>query len=190
MKPIFVFVFVSTGLLYGCDLRQKEESLQQKETQLQQKEQELLLKEKKLQAWEEALNRRDQRMDSTQRQDTTQRVNNTLPGNWNVQMACEQTTCPGSAVGDTKNEQWNFSYQANTLVVRATADQKLVRVYNGTYSGNTIELEESKPSTGAATPVKMTVRLHMTDETHMEGQREIVREKDCKIVYGMKLEKQ
>ncbi|WP_121355579.1 hypothetical protein [Flavisolibacter nicotianae] len=190
MKQIFVFVFVYAGVLSACNQHQKEESLQQKETLLQQKEQELLLKEKKLQAWEEALNIRDQHMDSTQRQDTAQRINNALPGNWNVQMTCEETTCAGSAVGDTKNEQWYFSYESNALVVKATADQKLVRVYNGTNTGNAIELEESKPSTGAATPSKITVRLHMTDETHMEGQREIARGKECKIVYGMKLEKQ
>jgi hypothetical protein len=99
-------------------------------------------------------------------------------------MTCTETTCAGSAVGDTKTEEWELSYEGNTLIAKAHTNEQLIRTYKGFYTGNTIELVESRDSTEAN--VKMVVRLRLADETHMEGQREITR-KDCKIIYDIKL---
>lgn len=172
----------------GCDLRQREEALQKKEAALNQREQELLLREKTLQVKEDELAKQKQVFDSSMKVDTSHIVNASFVGAWDVKMTCTETTCPGSAVGDTKTEEWSFAYEGTTLVVKATANEQLVRVYTGYYSGNAIELEEEK-TTAQPSQARMIIRLRPVDETHLDGQREIVREKDCRVLYALQLQK-
>jgi hypothetical protein len=104
-------------------------------------------------------------------------------------MTCTETTCAGSAVGDTKTEQWHISFETNAVIVKAMAGENLVRVYTGTFADKTIELKESSDSSFARPETKMLVRLRVIDESNMEGQREIVRN-DCKVIYALQLGKQ
>jgi hypothetical protein len=57
-------------------------------------------------------------------------------------MTCTETTCPGSAIGDTKTETWDISYQNNVLLAKANVGDKLTRVYTGTYDGTNLVLIE------------------------------------------------
>jgi polysaccharide deacetylase 2 family uncharacterized protein YibQ len=138
---------------------------------------------------EEELLKKENSLDSTIKTDTAHIVNSALTGNWLVKMSCTETTCPGSAVGDTKSEQWQISYQMNALIAKAMSNGQLVRIYKGFYTGNTIELIEDRNNTSSGPVVKMVVRLQLVDETHLEGRREIIRD-DCKVVYDLQLEKQ
>jgi hypothetical protein len=174
----------------SCNFRQREEELQKREAALNQKEQELLLKEKTLRLQEEELAKQRRHIDSTLKADTTGAINPALTGEWSAKMTCTETTCSGSAVGDTKTEQWSFSYEGTNLLAKATANGQLVRVYSGVYKDNAIELAADQ-SVDASTPsAKMAVYLTVADATHLEGRREIIRENECRIVYDLKLEKQ
>jgi hypothetical protein len=179
--PLVLFFLIAPG----CANERRNEALDGREAALNAKEQELYGKEKTLQLQEESLRRREQSLDSAARPDSSRLVNPALAGNWSVQMTCTEATCTGSAVGDTKSEDWNLSYQGNALIARASSGGQLVRTYTGFYTGNTVELVEHLDTTGA---VKMVVRLRPTDATHMEGQREITREA-CKVIYDLKLVK-
>lgn len=190
MKGLVFLLLVILCCTAGCDLRKREEALQTKEAMLNEKEQQLSLKEKTLQVKEEELRKREQHLDSTMKTDTTYLVNPALVGKWDVKMTCTETTCPGSAVGDTKTEEWEFSYEGNTIVVKAIVSEKLVRIYTGFYTDNTIELVEEKAGTNNNVSTKMVIRLRVIDNTHLEGQREIVRENDCRVVYALQLVKQ
>lgn len=187
MKGFGILLLVLLLGTSGCDLRKREEALQQKEAALNAREQQLSLREKTLQVKEDELLKREQQLDSTLKTDSTHLVNPALIGRWDVRMVCTETTCPGSAVGDTKTEVWDFSYEGNTIVVKAVVSEKLVRVYTGTYNGNTIELVEE--ITTGATSSKMVIRLRIIDPAHMEGQREIVRENECRVLYALQLQK-
>lgn len=190
MKGFCIFLLALLLFTTGCDLRQREEALQKKEAILNDREQSLLLREKTLQLREEEVLKREQHLDSTMKQDTTRLVQPALIGRWDVKMTCTEATCPGSAIGDTKTEVWEFSYAGTTLMVKAIASEKLVRVYTGFYTGNTIELVEERPGTDSEGSTKMVIRLRLSDDTHMEGQREIIRENDCRVVYSLQLQKQ
>jgi hypothetical protein len=174
-------------LFTGCNLREKEKSLDERSQALDQREQELLLKERSLQLKEEELLRRELPVDSLPQVDTTAVYDASLIGAWAVKMVCTETTCPGSAVGDTKNETWNLSYQNNTLLVRAMAGNQLVRIYSGIFNGSMIELSEDRDVTATAPASKMTVRLRVVNNTTLEGQREIIREGNCKILYSVNM---
>lgn len=190
MKWLTLSLFVILFLGLGCNLSQKEEELQKKEAALNQKDQELLLKEKTLQIKEQELLEQEKKRDSTRYADTIL-DHLAFTGTWSVKMTCTETTCTGSAVGDTKVEQWAFSKEMNTIIVQATAANKLVRTYTGKFTGNnTILLTDARQNTDTLSSTRMEVRLQLTNETTMEGQREINRDNTCKVIYALQLEKQ
>jgi hypothetical protein len=145
---------------------------------------------------EDDLQKREAKLDSSRKkdsssvQDTLHLINPALAGAWAVKMTCTETTCTGSAVGDVKNEQWDISYQGNTIIAKAMAGNQLARVYTGFYSGATVELTEDRISAPLQPAAKMVVRLRIVDEENMEGQREIVRDKECKVIFALQMKKQ
>lgn len=188
MKCIICLFFLSTLLISGCGIRERESSVQNKETALAQKEQELSLKEKTLRLKEEALAKREQQMDSTQ-QDSASFYNPKIIGLWAAKMVCVETSCPGSALGDTKSEIWDISYQGNLVVAKAMTDDIVVRTYAGTYMNNFLELTENVDLSPNAPATRIVVRLALRDENTMEGKREIIRSGDCRIIYSLQLNK-
>lgn len=184
-----LLIIIST-FFSGCNLRERELNVEKKEEELMQKEQELNLLAKTLQIKEEELAKRESGLDSTALQDTTSVYNPALVGLWSVKMTCIETTCTGSAVGDVKNEQWEISYQNNNIIATARDAGKIVRVYSGIFTGNTVELIEDRQSTASQPATKMIVRLRVANDNTLEGQREIVRENGCKIIYALQLSKQ
>jgi hypothetical protein len=191
MIRLTMLCFTVVLLCSGCDLKAREEALQKKEAELAQKEQQLTLKEKSLQIREEELLQLKQKLDSVKTNtDTALVYNQQLIGQWNVKMTCTATTCPGSAVGDTKTETWNINYENNLIIARAMVNDKLVRVYTGSYDSTNLMLSEDVTNAPAEPVTRLTIRLALTGENTMEGQREIVRENDCRIIYSLQLSKQ
>lgn len=173
----------------SCGLRQREMAIDRKTNELNQKEQELNLQEQSLAAKEQQLNDREKRIDSTTSavKDSLTLEHNKILGTWTVQMQCTETNCPGSAVGDVKNEQWEFSFQDNTVIASAMSNNQLVRIYTGSYFGNLLKLSVQRDSTETA---KINVRLTQTKDKEMEGEREIIQASGCHILYSLKLKKQ
>jgi hypothetical protein len=190
MKWTSILLFILVLFNSGCDSQKKRRELNEKEISLNEKEQRLLLKEKTLEIKEQELAKREQKLDSSLKTDTIGNFNPVIIGKWSVKMTCTLATCPGSAVGDTKTELWDISYQANKVVVNALAGDKLVRVYIGNFANNIIELEENPDSADSISNTRMTVRLQITDDLNMEGQREIARDNECRVVYSLQLAKQ
>ncbi|MGN6542151.1 MAG: hypothetical protein ACTHKY_15185 [Ginsengibacter sp.] len=187
MKWILVMgiVFIS-----GCGLRQREMELNRKMQELNVKEQELALKEQSLSIKEEQLNEKEKSLDSTKNvvNDSLFVQHQKLPGTWMVEMQCTETNCPGSAVGDVKNEQWDFKFQNNMVIASAMSNNQLVRVYTGDYVGNTLKLSVQQDSTDAS--AKIIVRLQQTKDKEMTGDREITQANGCRILYSLRLKKQ
>ncbi len=170
----------------GCDMRNREMALEQKEAALAEREQQVSAKENALQAKEEQLLLREQKLDSSLIDSI--KINPSLAGQWAVKMTCTETTCTGSAVGDTKNETWHFSIENNLIIAKAMVGDKVVRTYSGTYVNNAIELTVDVEADAASPATKIIVRLNQVNPNSMEGLREIVRP-DCKIVYTVQLNK-
>ena len=189
---IYLFVF-GTLIAPGCDLRKREQLLDQKGQELNQREQQLLLREKSLQLKEAQLLRGELKMDSSSNRsvpDTLTSRHFHLPGSYNVTMHCIETNCAGSAVGDTKNEQWQISFQNNRVIVKALSDKKLIRSYAGTLIANMMELTAQQDSLHTAQTGEIMVRLQQTRDNFLEGHREIIRRGQCRILYRLELSKQ
>jgi hypothetical protein len=181
-------------LLTGCNLQERETLVQKREAELAQKEQALMIKEQNLQLKEEELLKREQQLQTAPKPDSVAQVptdafNPALIGKWNARMTCTETTCTGSAVGDTKTETWEISYQNQRVIAKAMTGENLARIYTGTYNNNLLELTENVETSSAAPATQMVVRLTLINPTTMEGQREIIRTGDCRIVYALQLNK-
>jgi hypothetical protein len=182
-------ILICFSLLSSCGLREREKQLQQKTQEINQKEQQLLLKEKELQTRLEEIEKRENKLDSSGSlvlRDTVA-INPDFLGEWDVRMQCTETTCSGSAVGDTKLETWLIEQKDNDIVARAMANNTLARVYTGSFNGNMLQLTSIQQDTDQKVLSKMTVRLQKTKDKQLEGRREIQREDGCKILYALEL---
>ena len=188
MKWNFFLLLLIFSMLYSCDYKQREEDIRKKEKELNLKEQHLLQKEKTLSLKEDELLQRERKLD-TIANDSLKLIHQPFIGTWLVNMTCSETTCAGSAVGDTKTETWIITFEQEHLIARAQAGNDLIRIYTGLFNGTEVILNETKNDTNAPL-TQMTVRLRMVDEKNLEGHREIVRENQCKVVYTLQMKKQ
>ena len=192
MKWILSSLILCMLVFQGCSLRQREIELDKKLAEVNEKEQQLSLKEQSLDLREQQLNEKEKLLDSTTKKianDSLYILYPQLPGTWLVKMQCIETNCVGSAVGDTKNEQWEFKFQDNSIIASAISNNQLVRVYTGTYAGNSLKLSVQQDSTDMQA-AKMTIRLQNIKDKEMEGEREIIQASGCRIVYSLQLKKQ
>ncbi len=174
-------------LTTGCGLKERENALDQKAKNLNEKEQHLLSLEKQLQLREEDLTKREKVLDSTHKLiDSIGIFNQELVGKWQIKMSCTETTCAGSAIGDTQTEQWEIAYVNNNIIVNAFAGKKLVRVYSGTFNEGVLHLSSQNQP---AAETMIIVNLRYIKINRMEGERIISQEGNCKIVYALQADK-
>lgn len=182
------YVFIIISLLLACGGADDQKSVELREKEVEQKEEILKLWEEQLKSKELGLINRERQIDSLNQSDTLGVVSPKLVGVWKVTMQCIETTCEGSAIGDTKTEQWDISYQNTKVVVSAVSNQKMIRFYTGLLKNNTLKLTaQSSPD---ETQMDVVLTPHPTVDKLMEGQRVITQRGKCKIVYAIKASKQ
>jgi len=191
---ICIILLAGIVLFSSCGIQEQKEKLAQKEQALKQKEQELALKEQELNRREQALNERQKKMDSVLTMpDTLTAKYPNLIGNWTVKMVCTDATCPGSALGDTKVEQWSLGFSNNQVIVKAFNNKKqLTRVYTGYIAPDgslSLSAQIAEPDTSEPLSAQINVSLTRSKDGIMSGQREILHPDNCHIVYSLSLKK-
>ncbi len=188
MTRLLCFLF--SLLLLSCEGPQAEDQLRQREADLTRREQELTQRENAL-ALREKLPAPPAATPDTLRPlapaDSVRA--RAFAGTWAVRMNCIEADCPGSAIGDSKSEQWDVSYAVGTFTVRARANNQLTRVYTGALAGSTLELTAQHLPGERLPDAVITVQLQAVDDQHLEGRREINRPAPCRIVYALALTK-
>jgi hypothetical protein len=196
MMRLVLLLILLPFSLSSCSIREREKQLERKLAEIEQREQQLLLKEKLLALREGELAKKERAFDSTAAvgrkdslvvADSTFVRDTTLIGNWSVRMHCTETNCTGSAVGDTKTETWELNYQDNSIIAKANADGKLVRIYIGRHQNNRLQLTARHDENDQTTRMVVDVQRSARDE--MRGTREIFRPDGCRIVYELELKK-
>lgn len=172
--------------LSACGMKEQEKKLDERAKSLDAKEQTLLRWENELEMREADLSKREKILDSTNHvNDTVGVYIPELVGRWQVKMLCTETSCEGSAIGDSKTEQWEIIYQNDKYIANAMYGKNLVRVYSGIYKDNVLLLS-SQPS-GADAFIKVTLRF--VKSNRLEGEREITQQGNCKILYSLVVDK-
>ena len=183
------YIFLTLIFLFTACKNDTEKALKKREKELEKKEQALRAWEQRLSLKEQTLIKREQHTDSISNySDTIGLFNPKLIGNWKITMVCTETTCEGSAIGDTKTEHWNISYQNNKVVARVLANMQLIRTYSGLFKENTLELSIEQAS-DSETQMQVVLNPSPTVENLMEGERVINQSGKCKIIYQLKAEK-
>ncbi|MEO6832497.1 MAG: hypothetical protein ABI378_08670 [Chitinophagaceae bacterium] len=152
----------------------------------------LSIREQALDLREQQISGREKKLDSTFRKiayDSLVALHSDILGRWTVKMQCTETTCLGSAVGDTKNEIWEIKFENQFVIIDASSNGQLVRVYSGAYDGAGLKLSVKIDSVDASA-ANMEVRLMEISATEMQGEREIRQTNGCRILYSLKLKKQ
>ena len=193
MKRPLNFIPVLALLMYlaSCGQAEREQKLVAREKQVLELRQELNLKANALALQATQLNQMSAQLDSVNiTQDSLKSRFPLLVGKWQVSMTCTETNCPGSAVGDTKTEQWLISKSAGSIIVQAYSNQTVNRVYVGKYHQGSIRLTAQPILTDIDTTTNIKVVLQpQKDSVALAGTRTIHRA-DCTIVYEMTLKKQ
>ncbi|HET8574363.1 MAG TPA: hypothetical protein VFL76_10905 [Edaphocola sp.] len=194
-KCFTVFSGLSLLLLSSCGLQEQRDKLKQEAIVLRQKEQELMLRKQELDAREQILNERQKKMDSVLvGKDTLSTIYPAIPGRWLVKMVCTEATCPGSALGDTKVEQWAITFQNNMVVVKAMNNKfQLTRIYTGSITADgqlSLKAQAPEDSLSIAQYAQITIQLKQTKNDVMQGQRDIIQPEGCHITYTLDLKKQ
>lgn len=187
MKPISIFLLIMIVFFQSCGLNEREKKMKQQEEAIVMKEQELAAWEQRLRAKELELDLEQNSLDSVKKQiDSVPVYNAAIIGKWNVKMSCTETNCDGSAIGDTKNEQWYISYDENDnkILVKAYSGPVLIRTYVGTYKNNALKIVDEKQNPDAL----IGATLNFINDTRMDGVREI-KQTTCKIVYELNARK-
>lgn len=185
MKPTPILLLLMIVFLQSCGLNEREKKLKLQQEELVKKEQQLMAWEQTLKLKEQELEHEKLSLDSFKSQiDSVPVYNPAIIGKWSVKMSCTETSCEGSAIGDTKTEQWYISYNQNTVMVRAYSGPVLIRVYVGTYKNNTLKIVDEKPNADAL----IGATLNFVIDGRMDGIREI-KQKSCKIVYVLNAKK-
>lgn len=185
MKPISILLVTIIILFQSCGMSDREKTLTQRQEEISLKEQQLMVWEQQLKMKERELETEKVSLDSVKKQiDSAGIFNPAISGKWSVKMSCTETSCDGSAIGDTKTEQWYISYDQNTVTVKAYSGSILIRVYVGSYKNNALKIIDEKPNADAS----IGATLNFINEGRMDGIREI-RQKDCKIVYVLNARK-
>lgn len=182
-------------VMAGCKDQAHEQQLQKREAEIARREQELALRENALTLREQRLLPKEQTLPT----DTVQQVQpadtallRSLPGTWATRMSCIETDCPGSAIGDSKNEQWEFVLEQNTVRATASANKKIIRVYVGTLEGSELKMTAQHIPNETLPDAIFTVLLQAAGERRLEGRREISKPApdNCRIVYALELTKE
>lgn len=180
--------FLCAFLLFfclGCGFDAREKELKKKEELINEKQKDLLLWEQRLTLKEQDLNARKQKLDSTGGVIDSAALD-AVKGKWLVKMRCIETSCDGSAIGDTKTEQWSMTVDNENIVVNAYADDKLSRIYNGKLKQQQFLLVDKQEALESL--IQISLRFSGAGNKRMEGTREII-QKNCKIVYSLVAER-
>ncbi|RYZ30813.1 MAG: hypothetical protein EOP49_39615 [Sphingobacteriales bacterium] len=185
-RKLFPLLMLLVLFSAGCDHGKRQQELKEREAQVAIKEQELAAREQQLQVLEQELKSRQNGMDSMAT-DTSFEYQPWLVGRWDVKMDCVETGCPGSAIGDTKTEQWEIAYQGRSIIARVLVNNTVTRVYTGSYDSQMLKLMSQSYEEDPAKTTVMHIRLQQVAEGRLEGVREIDRPENCRIVYNLQL---
>lgn len=182
-----LLLFSAMIFLVSCQPKDRSGETQIDRNGIVEREKLVSQRERAVQKREAELASRELHMDSILNHlDTLGVVNPKFAGDWNIDMRCTETSCQGSAIGDTKTEKWKIGYKDDIAIAQVLMKGKLVRTYSGQYKGNRLVLSVKKQQSDAA---DISVTLWLRSQTKMEGRREVTQEDGCKIVYSIDAQK-
>lgn len=186
-NSIFILVLLLI-ILVSCD-NPREEALLKKEAELNLREQ--LFKEKEAE-YQSLLKMRDS-LNLVQNEISKDSLvvkawPEEILGQWNSKIVCVETNCNDYIIGDTRFDMWEFGQDSTNLYVKVFNKRDLIRVYDGKYVNDEIQLVYSTDST-AFRFVHMNVNLNRSSSNKLHGYRTININGMCTAKFSVELTK-
>lgn len=183
MKWISAISFFFVLIFYGCVDKQREQQLQQREAALLIKEKEFALKDADYQS---LIKMRDSIL--ALKKDTTVQESwpDYITGTWNSKVICTESNCSDYVIGDVRADQWEFGYDSTGLITKISSNNKLTRVYKGSFNDSIINLNFSTDSI-AAKQVSMNVSFADITPGRIRGTRTVIVDNGCKAKFSVEL---
>lgn len=182
IKRIIACLFAAALFCAGCRNNAKEDELNKREQALLEKENQFALKDADYQS---LLKMRDSLL---ARKDTilTPAWPPQFKGLWNSKVVCTESNCSDYIVGDQRSDLWQFDSDSSQMVTKVISNNKLVRIYQATYSDNQINLDFSTDS-AAPKKVVMNVLLSESAPGKLKGTRTISIDSACTAKFSVEL---
>ncbi len=179
---IFASIVLAAFFAAGCRDDVREQELNRREQQLLAKENQFALKEADYQS---LLKMRDSLL---AKKDTIMPPGwpEQIQGLWNSKVVCTESNCSDYIVGDQHSDLWEFDSDSSQLVTKVISNNKLVRIYLGSYSNNQVHLNFSTDS-AAAKKVVMNIILNEAAPEKLKGIRTIQIDSACTAKFSVEL---
>jgi hypothetical protein len=179
-RILFVLVLF---IFSGCYNKEREDQLVQRELALLEKEKQAALRDAE---YISLLKMRDSLM--TLKDSTLFRVGwpEEIEGYWGSKIVCTESSCPDYVVGDLRSDTWLFSSDSISMVTKIMINNSLVRVYNGAFNNNMINLQFKTDST-ASKQVEMGVLIYEITPGRMRGIRTVSVDNKCTARFNVEL---
>ena len=182
IMPLIFFILLS--LLTSCSNSEKEKQLEERENSLIIKEKEFAAKEDE---YRNLLTMRDSMINKAD-----SAVVKTLPANilgrWNGKMICTESSCAEHAIGDQRNDVWEFSENGQTVLAKVTDRSGNLKVYSGNFSGSELKLNSNEDST-ATRKTEINLIWNELQLNTFKGTRKITANNNCVAKFTLELEK-
>lgn len=180
--PLICIILIS--MLTSCSDSEKEKQLQARENSLITKEKDFAAKESE---YQNLLAMRDSII-----KEADSVVINTLPadilGKWNGKMICTESNCAEHAIGDQRNDIWEFSENGKTVLAKVTDRSGNLKVYSGNYSGSELKLNSNEDST-ATRKTEINLIWNKLQINNLKGTRKVTANNNCVAKFTLELEK-
>ncbi len=111
----------------------------------------------------------------------------TIAGKWNGKIICKESSCSDYAVGDLRNDTWEFvSDSLNKSVNVYNINNQLVRTYSAKMENEEIKLNFHSDSTSAK-KVEMNVVLNSFSPKKIQGNRTVSVNSNCSASFTVEL---
>lgn len=180
-KYTCALLFLSMTLL-GCKDEQREKQLVERENALTEREKALALKEADYQS----LVRMRDSLATVKDTVMLQTWPESVTGLWNARLVCRESSCTEYVVGDVRSDNWEFASDSTSMFARVYNKEKLIRIYSGKLSGQTIQLQFATDSTSQK-KVDINVRIDTTGAAALKGEQIVVIDDKCRAKFSVEL---
>lgn len=177
-----IFLFILT-IFQSCDDTKKNQLLAERENTLLEKEKLFAQKESDYQS---LIKMRDSLYNKKDTVEIAKAWPAEVYGLWTGKVICTESSCSDYVIGDQRIDTWEFESDSTQLFSKIINDNKLVRIYSGSYENNEVKLNYKTDSTSSKN-VEMSIIINEFSANKMRGTRSITVDNKCTAKFSVEL---
>lgn len=181
-KSLFIFL-LPIIIFQGCSDKEKNQELIDRENSLLEKEKLFAQKEADYQS---LIKIRDSIFNKKDTIQIFKKWPDEVFGSWTGKVICTESSCSDYVIGDQRIDTWEFDNDSTQMISKIVNNNKLVRIYSGSYENQEVKLNYKTDST-ASKNVEMSIIINEISPTKMKGIRSITVDNKCTAKFSVEL---